>query len=91
MMMIQQISSLGSLGIETGEHIFLSKGRKPEGSFRAPTYKGADLIIHHNGRAGLDFIGFWAKSKDSEDLSEGDIKPRGVSYIKPCFIPIKFS
>ena len=90
-MLIQQIRSFGSPGNEAGEQVFPNTERKPKGSFRAPTYKGADLIIHHNGRAGLDFIGIWAKSKDSEDLSEGDIKPRGVSYIKPCFIPIKFS
>ena len=37
-MLIQQISSLGSLGKEYGVHAEQSSARKPEVSFKTPTY-----------------------------------------------------
>ena len=84
-MLIHQIRSFGSSGSETGEQVFPVTGRKPYGSFRAPTCWQADLINHPNGRAGLDFIGLLAEPIDSIDLSERDKYPPGEIHIKPCF------
>ncbi len=81
-MLIHQIRSFGSSGSETGEHIFPITGRKPEGSFRAPTCMRADLITHPNGRAGLDFIGFLAEPLDLIDLSKRGMGPPGGKNIK---------
>jgi hypothetical protein len=89
-MLIQQIRSLGSLCSETGRRVFPNEERRAEGSFRAPTYWKADLINHHYGRAGLDFIGFLAEINESEKtrwraISQGEIE----GEIQPCLVPIK--